>query len=361
MFSEGNTVQFLLTGLFIFCFVFSILINYILLRFSETLGIRSKQFIQHRWSPTVKPSLGGISFYVIFLLAFIFLILSPGSNGLPGLQLVGLLIAASLAFLMGLADDAFNTMPLLKFIAQLFCSIILIFTGNGIHLFPNVFLNHALTIIWVIGIMNSLNMLDNMDGITTIVSAIICGFVIVLNITLRHSSSPVSLLSLGVLGALCGFLIFNFHPSKMFMGDTGSQFLGLFLAATGIEICWNNPIHNAPASYPLPLINLIVVALVYLITLSDTTTVVINRLRAGRSPFVGGKDHTTHHLFFKGVTEKRIALLFCALGIGGAYLAYHLILNFSETLFFVSIFYILFVFLFLYLNTILKKRGKTAK
>ncbi len=355
-----NKVQFLLTGLFIFCFVFSILINYILLRFSQTLGIRSRQFTQHRWSPTIKPSLGGISFYVVFLLAFIFLIMVPYGADVRGWHLMGLLIAASLAFLMGLADDAFNTLPLLKFLAQLFCSIILIFTGNGIHLFENIFLNHALTILWVIGIMNSVNMLDNMDGITTIISAVICCFIIAINITLRQTTSPVCILSLGVLGALCGFLIFNFHPSKMFMGDTGSQFLGLFLAAMGIETCWNNPIHNS--SYvPLPLINIVVVVLVFLITLVDTTTVVINRTSAGRSPFVGGKDHTTHHLFFKGVTEKRIALLFCAFATTGACLAYQLILNFSDILLYVSIFYILIVFLILYLNTIIKKRGKAFK
>ncbi len=357
----GNTVQFLLTGLFVFCFVFSILINYILLRFSETLGVRSKQFTQHRWSPTVKPSLGGISFYLVFLLTFIFLVLSPSNNSFTSLKLVGLLIATSLAFMMGLADDAFNTIPLLKFLAQLFCGIILIFSGTGINTFQNVFVNHALTLIWVIGIMNSLNMLDNMDGITTIIAAVICCFMVAINISLRNTTSPLCILSLGVLGALCGFLIFNFHPSRMFMGDTGSQFLGLFLAAAGIEVCWNNPIHNAGGTVPLYLINSIVVTLVFLITLTDTITVVINRMRIGKSPFVGGKDHTTHHLFFKGITEKRIAILYCALASIAACLAYQLILNFSDILLYLSIFYILIVFLFLYLNTIFKKRGKTSK
>lgn len=357
---SSNKIQLLLTGLFVFCFVFSILINYILLRFSQTLGIRSRQFTQHRWSPTIKPSLGGISFYVVFLLAFIFLILGLKESHGGNLRLIGLLAAASLAFLMGLADDAFNTIPLLKFIAQLFCSIILIFTGNSIAIFQNAFLNYAITVLWVIGIMNSLNMLDNMDGITTIVSAVICSFIIAVHISLRQTTSPLCILSLGVLGALCGFLIFNFHPSKMFMGDTGSQFLGLFLAAAGIESCWNNPIHNS-LSVPLPFINMVVVALVFLITLTDTLTVVINRMKAGKSPFVGGKDHTTHHLFFKGITEKRIAILFCGFAVTGVCLAYHLILNFSDILLYISICYILLVFLILYLNTVFKKRGKINK
>ena len=100
--------NFILTLLFFACFIFSLLINYILLRFAQTLGIRSKEQGQVRWNPKEKPSLGGISFYVVFLFAFIFtLLLPPGGLGF-NLQIVGILIAATLAFLMGLADDAFN-------------------------------------------------------------------------------------------------------------------------------------------------------------------------------------------------------------------------------------------------------------
>jgi UDP-GlcNAc:undecaprenyl-phosphate/decaprenyl-phosphate GlcNAc-1-phosphate transferase len=137
----------------------------------------------------------------------------------------------------------------------------------------------------------------------------------------------------------------------MFMGDTGSQFLGLFLATMGIDNCWNIAIPGQS----LPLVNFVLVLLVFIIPLTDTTTVVINRLRAGSSPFIGGKDHTTHHLFFKGITEKRIAILFFFLNIVGVSFAYNLIFNFSYTLLYVSIFYILLVFVTLYLNTIIKR------
>src|ERR1700740_1280196 len=94
-----------LTSLFFLCFIFSLLINYILLRFAQTLGIRNKEEFQTRWNSNVKPALGGISFYVIFLFAFIFTLLLPHTDGF-NLQIVGILIAATLAFLMGLADDA---------------------------------------------------------------------------------------------------------------------------------------------------------------------------------------------------------------------------------------------------------------
>lgn len=346
--------HFILTTIFIVCFVFSLLINYILLRFAQTLGMRNRDDQQVRWNLDAKPSLGGISFYVVFLFAFIFTIILPHKNAGFNIQIIGILMASTLAFLMGLADDAFNTQPLLKFLTQIFCALIVIFSGHSITIFENHFLNHVLTIIWVVGLMNSINMLDNMDGISSIVSILACFFMVAVNVSLFNTNSYATTLNLGVLGALCGFLVFNFHPSKMFMGDTGSQFLGLFLAVMGIDNCWNNP--TSPLINGFPLANIVIVVLVFLLPLTDTITVIINRMKEGKSPFIGGKDHTTHHLFFKGLTEKRIALLFLGLGNISILLAYLLVIRFSYILFFISVFYILLVFISLYLNTILKKK-----
>jgi len=324
------------------------------LRFAQTLGIRNKEEYQARWNSNAKPALGGISFYVIFLFSFIFTLLLPHSDFGFNVQIVGILIAATLAFLMGLADDAFNTQPLLKFLTQVFCAFIIIFSGHSVVIFQNQFINYLITIFWVVGIMNSINMLDNMDGITTIISIVIGLFIVALNISLFNTGSYSTILNLGVLGALFGFLVYNFHPSKMFMGDTGSQFLGLFLAVMGIDNCWNNP--NSLMIGGFPLLNIVLVILVFLIPLTDTFTVVFNRLRAGRSPFVGGKDHTTHHLFFKGITEKRIAILYFMIASVGAILAYLLVFRFSYALFYGSVFYILLVFVSLYVNTIIHKK-----
>lgn len=347
--------HFILTLLFFACFVFSLLINYILLRFAQTLGIRNKEEQQVRWNAQEKPSLGGISFYVVFLFSFICILLMPNKDLGFNLHVVGILVAATLAFLMGLADDAFNTQPLLKFLTQIFCALILIFSGHSITIFQNEFVNYLVTVLWVVGIMNSVNMLDNMDGITTIVSILACFFMVAVNVSLFNTTGYSSILNLGLMGALCGFLVYNFHPSKMFMGDTGSQFLGLFLGVMGIDNCWNNP--NVSASGNFPIVNVCIVALVFLLPLTDTFTVIINRLRAGNSPFVGGKDHTTHHLYFKGLTEKRIAILYFFTGAVGILLAYLLVIRFSTVLLYGSVFYILLIFITLYLNTLIKKRG----
>lgn len=346
--------HFILTLLFFACFIFSLLVNYILLRFAQTLGIRNRDEKQVRWNPKEKPSLGGISFYVVFLFSFIFTLQMPGQSQGFNLPIIGILVAATLAFLMGLADDAFNTQPLLKFLTQVFCALILIFSGHSISVFENAFVNYLLTVLWVVGIMNSINMLDNMDGITTLVSILICFFMVAVNVSLLNTNSYSTVLNLGVLGALCGFLVYNFHPSKMFMGDTGSQFLGLFLAVMGINNCWNYSNPTPLAAFPF--LNLVIVGLVFLLPLTDTITVVINRLRAGHSPFVGGKDHTTHHLFFKGLTEKRIAILFFFSGAVGVAFAWRLVISFSWSLFYAAVFYIFLVFIILYLNTVIKRR-----
>jgi len=351
--SLNLNLQFLLTALFIIAFMFSILINYIMLRFAQTLGVRGRNENEVRWNPEVKPSLGGISFYLVFLVAFIFAILLPHEQVGFNIQVVGILLAATLSFLMGLADDAFNTQPLLKFLTQIFCGLIVIISGLSIQIFQNQFLNYFLTVLWVVGMMNSLNMLDNMDGIATIVSMVACFFVVVLNLAITNTTGYATVLSLGVLGALSGFLVYNFHPAKMFMGDTGSQFLGLFLAVMGISHAWNTPTTVWVGDFPLS--NFLVVALVFMLPLCDTVTVVINRLRVGNSPFVGGKDHTTHHLFFKGLNEKKIAFLFFALGSIAIVFAYLMVMHFSMMVFYFSIFYFLLVFVTLYLNTIFKK------
>lgn len=354
MLSLLDNIPLVITVFFFLSFIFSLLINFILLRFAQTLGARGKNINQVRWNPNIKPSLGGISFFVVFLLSYIFLNLIQTFDYAYRVQLLGMLAACTIAFLMGLADDAFNTQPLLKLITQISCALILLFTGTSIKIFDNDFFNLVITILWIVGIMNSLNMLDNMDGITTLVSISVCGFFILINIWAKQAFNPFSVLSVGILAALCGFLIYNFHPSKMFMGDTGSQFLGIFLGTGAINFCWN--IQADVPEIKFTFFHFVIVALVFLLPFVDTATVIINRSLTGKSPFVGGKDHTTHHLFFKGITEKRIAILYTFLSAISITLAYQLVTDFSYTLFWASISYIILVFVALYGNTLIKKR-----
>lgn len=355
-----NNSIFIILAIFI-AFCFSLLINSILLKFSQNLGVRQQSNKKDiRWNPNVKPSLGGISFFVIFLISFVVLnflnnILAIKVNDFNN---IGVFIVCTIAFIMGLADDAYNTNPLLKFITQISCGIILYYTDTKIMIFQHELLNFSFTVIWVVGIMNSINMLDNMDGITTIVSIVILFFAIALSVNTNLLYTPIPIITLGMIGALLGFLVYNFHPSKMFMGDTGSQFLGAFLSVVGINYCWNSFSLIPSAWYTINpiLIGFLSVILVFILPLTDTITVTINRLKKGKSPFIGGKDHTTHHLFFRGITEKRIALMYFGLGLLGLVLSLELLLNFNSLWLIISIIFSSITFLSLYLNTVIKKK-----
>jgi UDP-GlcNAc:undecaprenyl-phosphate GlcNAc-1-phosphate transferase len=293
---------FIATGL-------SLAINYLLLKFSFNLGTRNNlAFKQVRWTAHVKPSIGGISFFIIFLLSWgIYGFISQEKGIVPDKQIIGIVAATSLGFLAGLYDDAFNTNPLLKFILQLSCGVILLSFNVKINISNVELINILFTLVWVIGLMNSINMLDNMDGVTASISAfIIAGLIGVLAITGHAAFDFYMLILIGVLGALVGFLKFNWSPSKIFMGDTGSQFLGVFLASTSMIFLWKFNEGNQGVFQVKPFV---LPALFFIIPIIDTTTVTVRRLLRGQSPFVGGKDHITHHFAYLGLREKNIVFL----------------------------------------------------
>ena len=146
---------------FVSTFILSFLINRLFLKFASNLGIRNSNDSYIRWSSETKPSLGGISFFLIFLLSIsCYPIFFQEHQVLFNKQLLGILSAATLAFLMGLSDDAYNTRPLLKLMVQILCGFILVSTGTYISIFANFYINYFLTIFWVVGLMNSINMLE---------------------------------------------------------------------------------------------------------------------------------------------------------------------------------------------------------
>ncbi len=294
-------------------FCFSLLTNFLFLRFVRTLGIRNSDPKLIRWSAEAKPSLGGMTFFITFLFSvsaysFIF----EQNDYFRNPQSIGIIIACTIGFLMGLHDDAYNTKVSIKLFTQIACGIILISTGTYINITDNQIINYIITIFWVVGIMNSLNMLDNMDAISALVSLFIILTAIISLFLKNDYHNPYSLLLLGILAAIGAFLIYNWHPSKMIMGDTGSQFLGILLAVIGILYFWNA---DKPEEPVIAFKQIMIVMTLYSLLLIDTSTVFIKRIIAGGSPFVGGKDHTTHHLSYLGLTDRQVAYAFILLSI----------------------------------------------
>jgi UDP-GlcNAc:undecaprenyl-phosphate GlcNAc-1-phosphate transferase len=291
---------------------FSLLVNGLFLKFAGTLGTKNNQDNETiiRWGSTSKPAFGGISFFIGFLLSFATYAIFYASQEIP-IEFLGILTACAIGFLVGLADDAYNTKPLLKFIGQFTCAVVLILSGNVIELFDNSWINYFLTTFWVVGMMNSVNMLDNMDGITTSISIGALSLVVLSLFITNQFEHIMFWVSLGTMATLIGFLYFNWNPSRMYMGDTGSQFLGALLSALGIYFFWNGFSFNNDQTIS----RIITPVLAFLPSLVDTTTVTINRISRGQSPFVGGKDHTTHHLSYAGFTDRQVALVFLTLSL----------------------------------------------
>lgn len=319
-------MNFFIVFYFFIAISLSLAINYLLLKFSFNLGSRDNiTFKQVRWSSHVKPAIGGISFFIVFLLSWgIFGLISKENVQIPTLQIIGIVAACSIGFLAGLYDDAFNTNPLIKFLLQFSCGVILLSCGIKIDISNSELVNIFFTLFWVVGLMNSINMLDNMDGVAATISIlIISGIMITMFFTADIASDFYLIVLVGVLGALVGFLKFNWSPSKIYMGDTGSQFLGVFLAATSIVFLWQFNKGNQGLIQVKPFV---LPALFFIVPIIDTTTVTIRRLLKGGSPFVGGKDHITHHLVYLGLKEKQIVFI----------LVFTTLLSFPVALFFLT-------------------------
>jgi UDP-GlcNAc:undecaprenyl-phosphate GlcNAc-1-phosphate transferase len=340
---------------FVVSMVFSLLINGLFFRFSKNMGMRNLKQDVIRWESQTKPAFGGIYFYIVFLLSIsAYSILSGSKILFQNLGFIGILASASIAFLVGLADDAYNTKPLLKLLAQFVCGLILVATGTYIQLSSIQIINYAVTIIWVIGIMNSINMLDNMDAITSIVSIFIFLSGLVVFVLIHSTDSVYFIILLGCIASLLGFLFFNWHPSKIYMGDTGSQFLGLLLAAIGIMCFWNTPFDVEGKSI---IKQIVLTSVVFILPLSDTISVIINRMLKKKSPFIGGRDHTTHHLSYMGLSETEVAFVFLFLSSISALFCYAIASKCSTNVTLIlSLMFSLLVFFSLFIVTKIKRK-----
>jgi UDP-GlcNAc:undecaprenyl-phosphate GlcNAc-1-phosphate transferase len=242
---------------------------------------------------TPMPLLGGVAIYlgtIVALLVF--------GDKQEVTQLAGILIGATLVSFFGLWDDRQSLSPAIKLVVQLVAALILYATGISVGLFPLPLANLLLTLMWVIGITNAFNLLDNMDGLSGGVSAVGALFFLVLAI--QGQQVLVGSLAAGLLGACIGFLWYNFNPARIFMGDSGSLFIGFVLAALGIKLRF--------LAQPI-VITWMIPVLVLAVPIFDTTLVTISRLRRGLNPLTTpSKDHLSHRLVARGMSHREAVL-----------------------------------------------------
>ncbi len=257
-----------------------------------------------RWHRQPTPTLGGIGMFLAFSAALVAsYFFGDGTNIF--LKRWSILVAVILMFSIGLYDDFKHITPPRKLVFQILAATIVIFFGNiTIEFFRWPVANIMLTFFWLVGITNAINLLDNMDGLAGGVALITAGF---LSIFFWSTGYPdLLVLSLALCGSIIGFLVFNFPPAKIFMGDSGSMFLGFTLAVLAIA-------RRTQASNIIAIIG--VPTLVLLLPILDTGLVAITRLLRGQSPAIGGKDHTSHRLVAFGLSERQAVLVLYGIAV----------------------------------------------
>jgi UDP-GlcNAc:undecaprenyl-phosphate GlcNAc-1-phosphate transferase len=254
-----------------------------------------------RWHTRSTPLLGG-SGIVAGLLAAAGVALAAGL--IPASrELGGILGGCAILYLAGLWDDVHRLPPLAKIGAQLGASALVLAAGVRVEIVSNDVAATALGVLWLVGMTNAFNLLDNMDGLAATLAAIACAFFAIDAYTV-HPSHLVAVLALGVCFACLGFLPYNLRlrrPAAVFMGDSGSQVLGFALAALGLASSWNVA-GSTVATLLLPV-------LVLAVPILDTTLVTVVRLLEGRPVTRGGRDHTSHRLVYQGLSDKRAVVL----------------------------------------------------
>lgn len=292
-----------------------------------------------RWHQKSTALMGGIAIYAsatITLLIFSpHLIWSPIWGG------------ASFMFLVGFIDDLKNIKPSTKFIAQVIGTSVLIYSGLQFAANWPIWLSLPLTFLWVIGITNALNLLDNMDGLAGGISGIASGIIALFLILLNNPNGAIA--PLVICGASFGFLTFNFKPAHIFMGDCGSLFLGYFISA--ITLTAQTRFSSAGIFFVL-----LIPISVMVVPIFDTTLVTVARLLSKRPISQGGRDHSSHRLVFLGLSEPKAVLTLYIISLLFGILA--LLLYFSTTvsaiiyLFILAFLGIGLIFLGIYLGTL---------
>ena len=236
------------------------------------------------------PKLGGVAVALTLLIVVVaaLAILDRESDIPLALSVLGPALGVAI---LGYVDDIREINPWVRLGSQAALALIAWFAGTQVNVFGNAALDAAIMVIWIVAIINGLNLLDNSDGLagsTVLVSSIGAGVIAVIN-----SQNIISLMAFSITGIAIGFLWHNWYPARVYMGDSGAYFLGFLLAVLAIRL--------RPADSPQS-VGVAIAILLLLLPLVDTTFVVISRLRRGVHPFTAGRDHLSHVLQNRGAS-----------------------------------------------------------
>tara|TARA_B100000579_G_C22821010_1_gene850625 strand:+ start:149 stop:1183 length:1035 start_codon:yes stop_codon:yes gene_type:complete len=335
-----NNFQIPLFQAFSIAFILSTLLNYIIYKYSKNINFE-KNKNEKRLSSDFIPPFGGIACSLAFLI-------STRLIGKADDDFIFIGVFAVIISLLGVIDDIYN----LKWYVKLFFQIILVFYPiYYLNLFLNIesfiglnfnnYLNFLGSSLWVIIIINAINFIDNMDGLAVVISGSICLQVAFLaNYLNQYKITDISLL---LFATIIGFFIFNYPPAKLYLGDSGSLFIGYCLGFISILFNWTPSGETIYTSFFNPLL------LFFIIPLLDFLIVISHRIRTGISPTIGGTDHISHRLLAAGISEVSVLLVFMLYIVASfVFILLSIISNGSVP--YISLFLLLNLFIFTFLQ-----------
>ncbi len=269
-----------------------------------------------RWHTSPTPAFGGIGIFAGFVAA-VAGATALGPVGIAG-ELLAVVAGGAIVFGFGLLDDIVQLHPAAKLGAQVAAAIIVLQSSISVEFVSNSTLGWALGIVWLVGLTNAFNLLDNMDGLAGSLG-IVAASCFALSAAFVAPNRDIFLVATSLALALVGFIPYNLRldgPARVFMGDSGSQLIGLVLASLGLMASYKEA-GTTIATLVLPI-------LILAVPILDTTLVTALRLRSGRSVTQGGRDHTSHRLVYRGLSERRAVFFLVAVSaaLGLTSLAY---------------------------------------
>lgn len=298
---------------FIVSFAFTFATTPLVRRFAFKIGAIDIPKDNRRMHKKTTPRIGGLAIIFGFTVATL-------CFAQPSRQLYGTLSGAAIIAIMGVIDDCKNLPAKLKFVIQIIAALVVVFAGDiKIDVFTNPnflsdnpywvlpeWLSVTLTVIWIVFITNAVNFIDGLDGLAAGVSAIVS--ISLVFISIRVGEYSIAILGIALMGSCFGFLPFNFNPAKIFMGDTGSTFLGFMLATLSIQGVFKS---YAVISFAVPL-------LILGLPLFDALFAMIRRILRGQSPMTADRGHLHHRLVDMGFSQKQtVFILYAISGVLG--------------------------------------------
>jgi UDP-GlcNAc:undecaprenyl-phosphate GlcNAc-1-phosphate transferase len=310
---------------FLLTIAFAAALCYLITPFVKTLAMKAGAFINLRSRDThtvVTPRWGGIGMWISMSITFLVVSHLPLVSKSFGREATGIFLAGTFIMILGALDDLYDLDSITKFAGQAVAGGILLLHGvqilwlpiNGIYILPPS-IGQLLTILFVMVVINAINFVDGLDGLATGIVAICAmaffGFSYLLAVVngLNRAGAP-SLITAIIIGVCIGFLPHNYHPARIFMGDSGAMFLGLLLSAAAITLTGQidlNAITNQSSNKVL--LPLLLPFSILAIPLIDLSMAIIRRLRAGRSPFTADKEHLHHRLLSMGNSHRRTSAI----------------------------------------------------